>query len=157
RPRPCSRDFTFLSLALSVAVMPGWHPVSAAWSLRPLPSRCLPARDCSKTPASLTRPVEAGGGSEARERALQVLQPRRGRPGGGLMRVAILTDNDFRKVNGVTTTLRALVGHAPPDIQPRVYTMSEFGEERPEYLALASAGIPIPYYGEMQIYWPRVG
>ena len=30
------------------------------------------------------------------------------------MNVAIFTDNDFDKVNGVTTTLRAVLEHAPP-------------------------------------------
>jgi len=32
------------------------------------------------------------------------------------MRVAVFTDNDFDKVNGVTTALTALLDHAPPDI-----------------------------------------
>jgi len=31
------------------------------------------------------------------------------------MRVAILTDNDFENVNGVTTPLNAVLRQAPPD------------------------------------------
>ena len=41
------------------------------------------------------------------------------------MNVAIFTDNDFNKVNGVTTTLRAVLDHAPPDIEPRIYTCED--------------------------------
>ena len=72
------------------------------------------------------------------------------------MRVAIFTDNDFDKINGVTTTLKALLRHAPDDVSPRVYTFADFGIETPEYLALASIGVPIPFYGEMQMYIPRL-
>ena len=50
------------------------------------------------------------------------------------MRVAIFTDNDFDKVNGVTTTLTALLAHAPADIRPRIYTAAT--------LATRSAGLP---------------
>jgi hypothetical protein len=35
------------------------------------------------------------------------------------MNVAIFTDNDFEKVNGVTTTLRAVLQHAPPGVRLR--------------------------------------
>src|SRR5262245_11104980 len=73
------------------------------------------------------------------------------------MRVAIFTDNDFGKVNGVTTALRALLAHAPRDVQPRIYTMSDVAEARPDYLALAAPGVPIPYYADMRLYRPRVG
>ena len=38
------------------------------------------------------------------------------------MKVAIFTDNDFNKVNGVTTTLRAVLEHAPESLDLRVYT-----------------------------------
>ena len=72
------------------------------------------------------------------------------------MRVAIFTDNDFDKINGVTTTLKALLRHAPDDVSPRVYTFADFGIDTPEYLALASIGVPIPFYGEMQMYLPRL-
>lgn len=72
------------------------------------------------------------------------------------MRVALFTDNDFDKVNGVTTTLRAVLRHAPPDLQPRVYTLSDLEVREPDYLALASPGIGIPYYAEMRMYLPRL-
>ena len=72
------------------------------------------------------------------------------------MNVAIFTDNDFAKVNGVTTSLRAVLRYAPDGIRPRIYTASEFGEERPQYLALRSLGVRIPFYGEMRMYWPRL-
>jgi hypothetical protein len=38
------------------------------------------------------------------------------------MNVAIFTDNDFGKVNGVTTTLTAALDCAPPGMQLRVDT-----------------------------------
>jgi glycosyltransferase involved in cell wall biosynthesis len=72
------------------------------------------------------------------------------------MRVAIFTDNDFEKVNGVTTTLKAVLQHAPPGIQPRVYTASRVEVDDPEYLSLKSLGAPIPFYPEMRLYLPRV-
>ena len=53
------------------------------------------------------------------------------------MRVAIFTDNDFEKVNGVTTTLRAVLTYAPPDIDVRVYTASDRALDDPA-LPLAS-------------------
>ncbi|HXG90352.1 MAG TPA: glycosyltransferase family 1 protein [Vicinamibacterales bacterium] len=71
------------------------------------------------------------------------------------MRVAVFTDNDFDKVNGVTTTLTALVGHAPPDVQPRIYTAAALGTDDPTYLALRSFPVPIPFYSEMSMYIPR--
>jgi hypothetical protein len=71
------------------------------------------------------------------------------------MRVAIFTDNDFDKVNGVTTTLRAVLQYAPPGIQPRVYTSADLEVDEPDYLALRSVGVGIPYYREMRIYAPR--
>jgi glycosyltransferase involved in cell wall biosynthesis len=72
------------------------------------------------------------------------------------MRVAIFTDNDFEKTNGVTTTLRALLRYAPADLQPRIYTMSDLATDTQEYLALASIGVPIPWYREMRMYVPRL-
>jgi glycosyltransferase involved in cell wall biosynthesis len=71
------------------------------------------------------------------------------------LRVGIVTDNDFEKVNGVTTTLTAVLSHAPADLALRVYTASRLGEELPEYLALASFGVRIPFYPGMRMYWPR--
>ena len=73
------------------------------------------------------------------------------------MNVAIFTDNDFDKVNGVTTTLRAVLEHAPGGIHLRVYTAAGIGRMDPHYLALASVGMPIPFYGEMKMYVPRLG
>jgi glycosyltransferase involved in cell wall biosynthesis len=72
------------------------------------------------------------------------------------MRVAIFTDNDFAKVNGVTTTLRAVLDHAPAGISPRIYTASPLGRNDPQYLSLSSVGMPIPFYGEMRMYVPRL-
>jgi glycosyltransferase involved in cell wall biosynthesis len=70
------------------------------------------------------------------------------------MRVAIFTDNDFSKVNGVTTTLRAVLDHAPDWLDLRVYTCETTGIEDNEYLALPAHGIGIPFYREMKVYWP---
>jgi len=72
------------------------------------------------------------------------------------MNVAIFTDNDFVKVNGVTTTLRAVVQYAPDDVRVRVYTAAEEGSDRSDYFALRSLGLPIPWYGEMRMYVPRL-
>jgi hypothetical protein len=72
----------------------------------------------------------------------------------GDMKVAIFTDNDFTKVNGVTTTLRAVLDHAPDSLDLRVYTCETHGMDMDEYLALSAYGIGIPFYREMKIYWP---
>lgn len=72
------------------------------------------------------------------------------------MNVAIFTDNDFVKVNGVTTTLRAVAQYAPDDVRVRVYTAAEEGSDRSDYFALRSLGLPIPWYGEMRMYVPRL-
>ncbi|NOT46084.1 MAG: glycosyltransferase family 1 protein [Acidobacteria bacterium] len=72
------------------------------------------------------------------------------------MNVAVFTDNDFDKVNGVTTTLTAALQFAPPDVRMRVYTAAGIGEESPHYLALRSLGVPIPFYAEMRMYVPRL-
>jgi glycosyltransferase involved in cell wall biosynthesis len=73
------------------------------------------------------------------------------------MDVAIFTDNDFEKVNGVTTTLRAVLEYAPAHIRPHVYTCERRGVDRPDYLALKSIGVGIPFYREMKIYAPPFG
>jgi len=70
--------------------------------------------------------------------------------------VAIFTDNDFEKVNGVTTTLRAALDHAPAGVNLRVYTASSYSVETDDYVAFASVGMPIPFYGEMRMYVPRL-
>jgi glycosyltransferase involved in cell wall biosynthesis len=71
------------------------------------------------------------------------------------MKVAIFTDNDFDKVNGVTTTFRAALQSAPAGIHLRVYTAASLPVETDSYLALRSVGMPIPFYPDMQIYLPR--
>jgi glycosyltransferase involved in cell wall biosynthesis len=70
--------------------------------------------------------------------------------------VAIFTDNDFDKVNGVTTTLAAAVRCAPTDLRLRIYTAGALAVDQPDYLALRSLGLPIPFYPEMRMYWPRL-
>jgi glycosyltransferase involved in cell wall biosynthesis len=71
------------------------------------------------------------------------------------MRVAVFTDNDFDKVNGVTTALRALLAYAPGDIAPRIYTASVLSTDAPDYLALRSPAVPVPFYSGLDIYLPR--
>jgi glycosyltransferase involved in cell wall biosynthesis len=71
------------------------------------------------------------------------------------MRVAVFTDNDFDRINGVTTALTALLDHAPTDISPRIYTASALGVDAPHYLALPSFPVPVPFNSEMAIYLPR--
>lgn len=73
------------------------------------------------------------------------------------MRIGVFTDNDFGKINGVTTALRAVVDHAPADLRVRVYTASALPVERPEYLALRAVAIPVPYYPGMDMCLPRFG
>ena len=70
------------------------------------------------------------------------------------MHVAIFTDNDFEKVNGVTTTLRAVLAHTPPGVHVRVYTAAGSPVDTPQYLAVRALGMPLPFYGEMRIYAP---
>jgi glycosyltransferase involved in cell wall biosynthesis len=70
------------------------------------------------------------------------------------MRVAIFTDNDFGKVNGVTTTLRAVLEHAPDHLDLRVYTCDSIGIDSADYLALPALGFGIPFYREMKMYVP---
>jgi len=70
--------------------------------------------------------------------------------------VAIITDNDFDKVTGVTTTLKAVLRHAPSDLRIRVYTAADLAVDQPDYCAMASWGVGLPWYPEMRIYWPHV-
>ena len=72
------------------------------------------------------------------------------------MNVGIFTDNDFDKVNGVTTALRAVLDHAPDGMRLRVYTAAAVAKTDADYLALASFGMPIPFYGDMRMYVPRL-
>lgn len=71
------------------------------------------------------------------------------------MRVGLFTDNDFSKVNGVTTTLRAVLRHLPADISARVYTADDEGRDDADYLSLPAPGVGIPFYPEMRMHWPR--
>jgi glycosyltransferase involved in cell wall biosynthesis len=73
------------------------------------------------------------------------------------MKVAIFTDNDFDKVNGVTTTFKAALQAVPAGMHLRVYTAGREPLETDSYLALRSIGLPIPFYREMQMYLPRFG
>lgn len=73
------------------------------------------------------------------------------------VRVAVFTDNDFRKVNGVTTTLRALLAHAPADIRPRIYTCEPRDVDRPGYYAAGTLGVGLPFHREIRMYWPPIG
>lgn len=72
------------------------------------------------------------------------------------MNVAVFTDNDFDKINGVTTTLTAALHYAPPTMRVRVYTAGTLPVDTPQYLALRSAGVPIPFYSEMRMFVPRL-
>jgi glycosyltransferase involved in cell wall biosynthesis len=49
------------------------------------------------------------------------------------MRVAVFTDANLDSTSGVTTTLKALVTHAPPELQPRVYSFSDLEVDAPRY------------------------
>src|SRR4029453_4659968 len=71
-----------------------------------------------------------------------------------LVRVGIFTDNDFDKINGVTTTLKAGLGFGDRAIHPRVYAAAALGVGSPSYFAAASVGIGLPWYQEMRVYWP---
>src|SRR5688572_17049586 len=73
------------------------------------------------------------------------------------MNVAIFTDTDFGKVNGVTTTLTAALDCVPPGMQLRVYTAAGLPVETPDYLAVKSIAVPIPFYGEMDMFVPHFG
>ena len=72
------------------------------------------------------------------------------------MNVAIFTDNDFTKINGVSTTLRAVLDHAPADVRARIYTCEDRRVERTDYLAIRGIGVGIPFYREMKMYVPSI-
>lgn len=72
------------------------------------------------------------------------------------MRVALFTDNDFAKINGVTTTLRAVLRFAGDEVQPRIYTAADCDADDLTYFATASIGVGLPYYRDMRIYWPHI-
>src|SRR5262245_40031331 len=72
------------------------------------------------------------------------------------MNVAIFTDNDFDKINGVTTTFKAALQSVPTGVRLRIYTAADRPVETDGYLALRSVGIPLPFYSEMRVYVPRL-
>ena len=71
------------------------------------------------------------------------------------MKVGIFTDNDFGKVSGVTTTLKAVLRHAPGHIQPRIYTAAGEAENGRDCFAARSLGLAMPFCGGLTMYWPR--
>lgn len=71
------------------------------------------------------------------------------------MNVAIFTDNDFGKANGVTTALTAALDCAPAGMHLRVYTAAALPVETEDYLAVKSLAVPIPFYSEMDMFVPR--
>lgn len=73
------------------------------------------------------------------------------------MNVAIFTDNDFDKVNGVTTTFTAVLRSAPRGMRLRVFTAGRADVDAPDYLAVRSVAVPIPFYPGMPLYLPRPG
>ena len=72
------------------------------------------------------------------------------------MRAAVFTDNDFDKVNGVTTTLKAMLQFAGEACSPHVYSAADYEVDLPTYYAAASVGVGLPWYREMRVYWPRI-
>ena len=72
------------------------------------------------------------------------------------MRIAVFTDADFDRPGGVTTMLGALLRHAPPDIRPRIYTLSDLDVDEPEYLALRSPAVPLPVSDWSPMRLPRI-
>ena len=73
------------------------------------------------------------------------------------MRVAIFTDNDFDRCNGLTTTLQAVLRHAPPDIKPRIYTFSDLEIDERDYLALRCPRLSVPGRADLRIFLPKLG
>ena len=70
------------------------------------------------------------------------------------MRIAVFTDNDFNKVNGVTTTLNALLRWAPDDLRIRIYTADDRGADEARYYSRRAPGAAIPFYRGMNLYYP---
>jgi glycosyltransferase involved in cell wall biosynthesis len=72
------------------------------------------------------------------------------------MRVAVFTDADFDRATNITTTLAALLRHAPLDVRPRIYSLSELEVDEPEYLTLRSPVVPLRFQGLPPIHLPRL-
>ncbi len=70
------------------------------------------------------------------------------------MRVAVFTDSDFSKVNGITNVLRAVRRYAPDGIEPRIYTASDIEQHADGYFSPASWGCDLPWSRQMRVYWP---
>jgi len=61
-----------------------------------------------------------------------------------VLKVGIFTDNDFGKFNGVTTSLGAVLEHAPADVTLRVYTSGVGETDRADQLGRSSVGPGLP-------------
>ena len=71
------------------------------------------------------------------------------------MSVAVFTDNDFDKVNGVTTTLTAVLQTPRRHRAAHLHRVAARRRDHPDYLALRSFGVGIPFYREMKMYVPH--
>ena len=66
-------------------------------------------------------------------------------------RVAVFTDNDFDKVNGVTTTLTAVLRTRPPT-QPAHLHGARLRRRPAATTSRCVVGVGIPFYREMKMY-----
>ena len=73
-----------------------------------------------------------------------------------VLRIAIFTDHDFDRINGITTTLTAVLRHAPADFKPRIYTFSDLETDERDYLALKCPRLPVPGSSDLRFYLPRL-
>ncbi len=71
------------------------------------------------------------------------------------MRVAVFSDADFDHASSLTTALGALLRHAPPDVRPRIYALSDLDVDEPEHLALRSPALPLAV-GGWPLHFPRI-
>ncbi len=72
------------------------------------------------------------------------------------MRIAVFTDADFDRASDVTTALDALLRHAPADVRPRVYTLSDLEVDEADYLALWSPAMPLAFGDSRAAHLPRL-
>ena len=72
------------------------------------------------------------------------------------MRIAVFTDADFDRASDVTTALDALLRHAPADVRPRVYTLSDLEVDEADYLALWSPAMPLAFGNSRAAHLPRL-
>ena len=73
-----------------------------------------------------------------------------------LTRTAVFADNDFGKVNGVTTTWRAVLERADTPGDVKIYTASDDAADLPDYFSVPSIGCGLPWYHDMRVYLPRL-